>query len=58
VKIYKDKGIFLYIKDSYLAKKSLFNKLKELDLLMKDEKNLEMVLNYAKESLNIYQNNY
>ena len=58
VKLYEDKGIFLYIKENYLGKTNLINKLKTLDSLIKNESNNEMVLNYAKESLTIYQNNY
>lgn len=58
VELYKNKGIFLYIKENYIGKSSLIDKLKKLDSLMKDEEDKGMVLNYAKESLNIYQNNY
>lgn len=58
VNIYKDKGIFLYIKENYVGKSQLIDKIKSLDLLMKDEDNQEMVLNYTKESLTIYQSNH
>ena len=58
VEIYKDRDIFLYIKENYLGKSSMVDELKKLDSLMKDEKNNEVVLKYVRDGLVLYKNNY
>lgn len=55
LEIYKEKGVFLYIKENYLGKSSLINKIKENDLLIKDENNTELIINYVKDSLSLYE---
>lgn len=57
-KIYKKQDIFLYIKENYIGKSSVISEIKKIDSLMKDETNNEKVLEYVKDGLNIYQNNY
>lgn len=56
VDFYKDKGIFLYIKENYLGKSELIEKIKNNDLLIKDEKNNDLIIKYIKDNLNIYKN--
>lgn len=58
VKIYKNRDIYLYIKENYLGKNSVISEIKRLDSLMKDETNNEIVLSYVKDGLNIYRDNY
>lgn len=58
VKIYKEKDIFLYIKDNYLGKSNMISQIKKIDNLIKDEKNQEKINSYLKEGLLIYKNSY
>lgn len=57
VDIYKNNNIFLYIKENYLGRSELINKLKEIDLLIKKENDSEKIIDYFNDSLLIYQNN-
>lgn len=57
-KIYKNQDIYLYIKENYFGKGSVISEIKKIDSLMKDESNNEKVLDYVKDGLRIYQDNY
>lgn len=57
-KIYDDMDIFLYIKDNYLGNSQLIEKIKKLDNLMRNEKDISIVIDYAKRGLVLYKENY
>ncbi len=58
VEIYKEQGIHLYIKEKYLGNSNLINKIKEIDNLMKDEEDLDLIMEYVIKVLNLYKNYY
>lgn len=55
IQIYKEKNIFLYIKESYIGKSSLIKEINNLDHKIQKADDEEIILNYLKNGLELYQ---